>query len=269
MTAPLIPVSARTLIEGSFDASGQAQLSAVYDVGLALGLPEQTVRLALRRMQAAGELTQVGRGRAGRIELTPRARARTRRENALVEFAFAQDAGEARWDGAWRLYAFSVPERSRAERDSLRAALTWLGAAPVVAGMYVSPHELGEELAGVVAPTTIERWLVRGTTVDLAIPGASTPQQIAETLWPAETTLAAYAPLATVLATLPAGSLDEVSSTARALQLAEGLDRALAVDPLLPGELRPAGWEPRRLREAFAAEWAALEHTWGALPVFS
>ncbi|GAA1579977.1 PaaX family transcriptional regulator [Leucobacter aridicollis] len=269
MKPPLISVSARTLIEGSFDAAGAAQLAAVYDVGLALGIPEQTVRLTLRRMQSAGELTQVGRGRAGRIERTSDARARSRRDGALVAFAFAQDAGAAPWDGAWHLYAFSVPEPARAERDALRAALTWLGAAPVVAGMYVSPHELSEELAGAVAPSILDRWLVRGTTADLAIPGASTPRQIAEALWPAEATLAAYAPLAKVLAVPAASPLDGVAATARALQLSEGLDRALAVDPLLPGELRDSSWQPRRLRDAFAAEWAALQRGWPALPVFS
>ncbi len=269
VASPTVTVSARTLIDGSFNAAGEAQLAAVYDVGLALGIAEQTVRLALRRMQAAGELTQIGRGRAGRIERTPDARARTRRERALVDFAFAQDAGSVVWDEKWRLYAFSIPERSRAERDALRNALVWLGAAPIGAGMYASPHELGDELAATLSPTTIERWLVRATSTDLTLPGFSTHQDIAEGLWPAETTIAAYAPLAAVLASPANGSLDEIATSARALQLAEGLDQALAVDPLLPGELRQADWEPKRLRGAFMAEWETLEQAWPTLPMFS
>ncbi|GAA1328527.1 PaaX family transcriptional regulator [Leucobacter albus] len=265
-----IAVSARTVIDGCLGSRGTANLDTVYDVGVALGLAEQTVRLAIRRMQHAGDLVQIGRGRAGRIERTGTAARAARGESDLVEFAFAGDAPGASWDGAWRVYAFSIPEEARAERDALRTALVWLGAAPVVSGMYVSPHALDTALDDATPPGLLERWLVRSTTSDLQLPGTTSPAEIAERLWPAATTIAAYEPLALLLNDVrgPAPST-VIAATARALELAEGLDRALTVDPLLPSELRPPAWAPARLRRLFLNEWNELERRFPELPVFA
>lgn len=295
-----LAVSARTIIEGSFDAAGHAPLDTVYDVGLALDVPEQTIRLALRRMQAAGELVQVGRGRAGRIERSPDALRRTKHEAAMLDFAFAQDAGSHPWDGLWHLYAFSVPERARADRDALRSALLALGTAAVAPGMYVSPHDVGDDLATALPAGEAARWLVRATTHDLALPDCSSPADIAERLWPSGPTIAAYEPLEQLLAEGPDGAgraaradrldaayrpdnadrpdstdrpdptaSDEVAVTARALRLSEGLERGLAADPLLPNELRTSPWAPQRIRAAFLREWLELERLHPGLPVFA
>ena len=271
MTTPLA-VTPRTVIDGCFDASGTAELATVYDVGLALDLPEQTVRLTIRRMQAAGELEQQGRGRAGRLVRSPRGTARSRLDSRLVDFAFTQDAGGHPWDGNWRLYAFSIPESARAERDRLRGALTALGAAASAPGLYVSPHDLATELDATLDGGAA-RWLIRATSADLVLPGAESAAAIAELLWPESITLEAYEPLASVLAALPdaparSEPADPVLVTAQALRLAEGLDRALTVDPLLPAELRAVEWRPRELRSAFLTAWETLRSASPELPVF-
>ena len=262
-------VSARTVIDGCFSADGRAPLATVYDVGLAVGFPEQTVRLAIRRMQAAGELQQIGRGRAGTLERTPEGRAAAGREVRLLEFAFAQDAGAAPWDGAWRLHAFTVPESRRTERDALRSALTALGAAPLAPGLYLSPHELREELAHALSPATIAERLLSATSRELEVPGCADDSAIAESLWPAAPTRAAYAPLDRVLASPGPRGDDPIELTARAIMLADALDRALAEDPLLPLELRAADWPPARTRTAFLREWESIEQRHPTLPVFS
>lgn len=268
--AGAITVSARTIVEGSFDSAGIAQLDTVYDVGLALSVPEQTIRLALRRMQAAGELVQVGRGRAGRIERSPDALRRTIRDAAMLDFAFAQDGGALAWDGLWHLYAFSVPETARADRDALRNALILLGTASVAPGMYVSPHDIGADIDDPHAADAAARWLVSATTSDLTLPGCSSPAEIAERLWPSAPTLAAYEPLARLLSTGPTrGATDEISVTAHALQLAEGLKQGLTADPLLPNELRSAPWPPQQVRQEFLETWQALERRHPQLSVFA
>ncbi|MET8622912.1 hypothetical protein ABZW30_03985 [Kitasatospora sp. NPDC004669] len=58
------------------------------------------------------------------------------------------------WDGLWRLYTFSVPERRRPERDALRTALTRFGAVALAPGAYVSPHDLLAELVGETSEAT-------------------------------------------------------------------------------------------------------------------
>lgn len=270
MSALPIAVSARTIVEGSFDETGVADLAAVYDVGLALGVPEQTVRLAIRRMAAAGELVQEGRGRAGRIIRSSDALRRSRSESRLIDFAFAQDAGAHPWDGNWRLYAFSVPESARPERDALRAGLTAFGAAPIASGLYGTPHDLREGLLDYLPPGVVDRWLISAATPALVLPGRHSTTAIVELLWPAGETLAAYEPLANVLAgtEIPRTS-DPVAVTAAALLLAEGLDRALSVDPLLPGELRPSDWPPATLRARFLHSWEQLRALGPTLPVFA
>lgn len=271
VTEPLV-VSARTVIDGCFSADGVAELSTVYDVGLAAGIPEQTVRLAIRRLEASGALRQVGRGRAGRLERTGTGAARTRSEADMLAFAFAQDDGEAPWDRRWRIYAFTVPESQRAERDILRAELVRLGAAPLAPGVYVSPHDLRGALAGSVPADVLAQRLLTMPTDQLEVPGCADDREVAERFWPAAATLAAYAPLTVVLADAPsedpARDGDPIRVAARAMLLAEGLDRALAADPLLPPELRPIPWEPARVRADFRAAWTELAARAPGLPVF-
>ena len=266
---PAAAISPRTVIEACFSSDGRAELDTVYDLGLAVGLPEQTVRLALRRMQGEGILEQRGRGRAGHLLLTEQGGLRAERDIALVEFAFAQDRGEAPWDGRWRMYGFSVPERQRAERDGLRKLLLALGAAPLLPGVYVSPHELGAELRRSVPGETLDRYLISAVLAEPSVPGCTTPRDLAEHLWPSGDVDASYDALAAVLVDRPSAEPQgPVAVTARALALLEALNAGLREDPLLPAELLPGEWRPRRLRLALVAEWEGLRSGEPGLPVF-
>lgn len=265
----MLSVSPRTLIEGCFDADGTAALSTVYDLGLALGLPEQNVRLTIRRMQSAGLLHQVGRGRGGTLV---RDEEGARRENTalrLLDFAFAQDDGRHPWDGSWHLYAFSIPEGRRAERDGLRGTLTDLGAAALTPGLYVSPHDLASELSRELGDM-VGTHLASATTTDLVVPGCQGDSAIAERLWPAARVIEGCAPLDDLLTRMQVEPpSDEIGVMAAALRLIEGLDHALRVDPLLPLELRPSPWPPRCTRADFIAVWNRLEAAAPDLPVFA
>ncbi|MCD2498714.1 PaaX family transcriptional regulator [Microbacterium nymphoidis] len=254
-----IAISPRTLIEGCFRADGVAPLDVVYDVGLALGLTEQTVRLAIRRMQAAGELKQIGRGRAGRVERTSESEASARLDDRLLRFAFAQDDGDVVWDGRWRMYGFSVPESARSERDALRATLQRLGASVLIPGLYVTPHDLGEELSLLLGEGDTPRRLIVAESDRLSVGGVTDAQMVAERLWPASGTLAAYEPLERELsASVIPSPDDQVMTLAAAIPLREAFGQALAADPLLPPELRTKPWRPSEVRRRFLSVWSAL-----------
>ncbi|GAA1629109.1 PaaX family transcriptional regulator [Leucobacter chromiireducens] len=267
--AKTIEVSPRTIIEGCLGVNGRAQLDFLYDVGLELGVPEQRVRLAIRRMEAAGSLRQLGRGRAGQLERTGPAIAEAAAEERLVDFAFTQDAGGAPWDGRWRILAFSIPEAERAERDAVRGALTLLGAVALAPGMYLSSHELGPEVGRLLALKGFESRLIEAATTELHVPGCADDVAIAERYWPAEPTLAAYAPLGRELVraerTRPDG---RVAIAAQALQLSEALDQALRADPLVPRELRARDWHPETVRRRFLRVWEDLRALAPELPMF-
>ncbi|MGW9628119.1 PaaX family transcriptional regulator [Microbacterium sp. NPDC055312] len=244
-------VSPRTVIEAFLPPTGRAPLKLVYDTANLAGLQDQPVRLALRRMVASGDIEQTGRGRAGTIGLTSTGRQRLERDRRSLALAFAQDAGNAPWDGRWRLIAVSVPERERAARDALRRGLHELGAVAISTGLHVSPHDLIAELPDEALP-----YLSAATTGDLNVRGTTDARTIAQALWPSEPTLAAYATLdETLLRRISDPSLPAV---VRLLLLADALELAIREDPLLPLELRRTPWPPSRTRRDWARRWEAL-----------
>lgn len=265
-----VPVTARTVIDSSFHSDGTAELTYVYDLGIAVGLPEQTVRLAIRRLQAAGLLVQEGRGRAGRLVLQEAGIVRAKNDARLVEFSFALDRGEAPWDGRWHLYNFNIPESHRSERDALRTALTDLGAAAISPGCYVSPHALWHELKSVMPePILLQRMTVAEIT-SLKVPGCDGDADIAERFWPAKEVCHGYDLLEQLLdSETPPEGTSPADVAASAVRLAQALEAALVRDPLLPPELREQPWKPARVRARFLERWKTLKAYAPEVPLFT
>lgn len=250
MTASISP---RTVIEAFLPLEGAVPLALVYDTANAVGVADQPVRLMIRRLIAAGEVVQRGRGRAGVLALTDTGRARLRTDRVGLHLAFAQDAGLAPWDGLWRLVAVSAPETERAARDLLRKQLAGLGAAPVSTGLWLTPHDLDGLLPSEASP-----YVVSAVAQEVSVRGISEPALVAETLWPAAPIVAAYARLGEEMtdADAPSDAAPSAGSiVARRLRLAESLERALRDDPLIPAELRGSPWAPARQRERWLELW--------------
>lgn len=244
-------ISPRTIVEAFLPLTGTASLADVYDTANLVGLADQPVRLAVRRMIAGGDVEQAGRGRTGTLALTSAGRRRLERDRQSLALAVAQDAGDAPWDGRWRLVAASTPERERATRDMLRRALYELGAAAVSTGLYVSPHDLLTEL-----PDDVRPYLSTATTDDLHVRGITDPRGVAEALWPSQPTVAAYSTLDEALR--QDASDPGVPAVVRLLLLADALELAIREDPLLPLELRETPWSPSATRTTWADRWHTL-----------
>lgn len=245
------PITPRTVLEALLPFDGDASLTEIYDTANLVGIPDQPLRLTIRRLIATGDVTQAGRGRAGTLTLTPNGRHRLERDRSSLALAFAQDAGRAPWDQRWRLIAVTTPERERSVRDTLRRELTALGAATISTGLYATPHDLVAELPDTAAP-----YLSSATTDDLTLRGITDPRELAETLWPGQPTVAAYAVLE---GALHRDAADRNSPpVARMLLLADALEQAIRHDPLLPPELRDSPWTPASVRAAWADRWGAL-----------
>lgn len=244
-------ISPRTVIEAFLPPTGSTPLGAIYDTANLAGLADQPVRLALRRMVASGDIEQTGRGRAGMVALTSSGRRRLERDRQSLALAHAQDAGDAPWDGHWRLIAVTTPESERAVRDTLRRGLHELGAVAISTGLYVTPHNLVAELPAEVGP-----YLSTATTRDLNVRGTTSAQAIAEALWPREPTIASYSTLDEALHR--DASDTGVPTVVRMLLLADALELAIREDPLLPVELRGTPWSPSQTRTAWAQRWDLL-----------
>ena len=244
-------ISPRTVIEAFLPFAGSVPLANIYDTANFAGLADQSVRLAIRRLVASGDVEQSGRGRAGTLNLTSAGRRRLERDRQSLALAFTQDAGSAPWDERWRLIAVSTPERERSARDMLRRALHELGAVAISTGLYASPHDLITQL-----PENVRPYLSTATTTDLDVRGTADPRSIAEALWPSLPTIRAYSKLGDALRRddLDTGTPPVV----RMLLLADALEQAIREDPLLPLELRSSPWPPTQTRAAWTDRWDTL-----------
>ncbi|AEV82549.1 PaaX family transcriptional regulator [Actinoplanes sp. SE50] len=260
----------RTVVEAFLPADGAAALDQLYDTANAAGLDDQPVRLTIRRMVAAGEVTQSGRGRRGTLALTATGRERLRRDRLALHLALAQDRGQAPWDSRWRLLAVSVPETDRAARDAMRRDLLAAGAAPVSTGLYASPHDLSAMLGPLDTSATVAGTpgadtpgtgaLFRAIATDLDVRGVTDPAEIAEMLWPAAPIIDRYA--VADRAVELAGSLRPGADTRavllRQLRLADAWELAMRQDPLIPPELRGDPWPPATIRRRWHTAWTEL-----------
>ncbi|MFV0254163.1 MAG: PaaX family transcriptional regulator [Beutenbergiaceae bacterium] len=252
-------VAPRTVIEAFLPADGDpVGLAGVYQAANAAGVADQPLRLAIRRLIGAGEVTQNGRGRGGQIAAASRGRARLHRDRVALQLAFAQDQHLAPWDGRWRLLALSAPESERAVRDSLRRQLRDLGAAALATSLYLAPRPL----AGLLDADADGR-LVQAVADELDVRGLTDPRAIVQALWPAEAVVEAYTGVDLMLTQMSATPLEPADGghavLARQLQLAQGVEQAIRGDPLLPPELRSGSGEPSLVRRRWLSAWTRLE----------
>ncbi|MGW3307648.1 PaaX family transcriptional regulator C-terminal domain-containing protein [Streptomyces sp. NPDC001073] len=189
-----------------------------------LGVAGSTLRAALSRMVAAGDL----RSTDAVYRLSDRLLDRQRRQDAAVH-------PETRpWDGDWEMTVVTATGRGPAERAELRAELTALRLAELREGVWLRP-------ANLLRPRPHELGTVaRHFTTRPEEPA----RQLATTLWP----LAPWAKTAEAL-------LDRITATAahpsdRFTVLAAAV-RHLLADPVLPPELLPTDWPGPALRTAY------------------
>jgi phenylacetic acid degradation operon negative regulatory protein len=189
-----------------------------------LGVAGSTLRAALSRMVAAGDL----RSTDAVYRLSDRLLDRQRRQDAAVH-------PETRlWGGDWEMTVVTATGRGPAERADLRGKLTALRLAELREGVWLRPANLlrprPDELGAVARHFTTR-------------PEEPAPQ-LAANLWPLET----WAKTAEAL-------LDRITATTdrptdRFTVLAAAV-RHLLADPVLPPELLPADWPGPALRTEY------------------
>lgn len=271
-------VPTRMVVHALVREDGTVDGGELYEVAALLGMTDQQVRLCVKRLETEGRFTVEGRGRRAALRMTAAAGAAAGLpsvpEVEFVRHAYRQDRGLEPWDGTWHAFAFAVPESSRAARDSLRDALTGLGAAPVQGGLYVTPNAIGPYVRGHVAELGLSEALTCLTTRDLEVGGTADPVAVAARLWPLPGIAARYEPLLRLSADPAAGGeggdgrptadgtahagASGAAALARAVALASAFSAAMLPDPLLPPELLPQPWPGAVARAAAARAWDRL-----------
>ncbi|MER7366279.1 PaaX family transcriptional regulator C-terminal domain-containing protein [Nonomuraea wenchangensis] len=222
-------LSARSAVLSALLGSHPPRLPArhLVRIGALFGVAEGTVRVALSRMVAAGDLVQEN----GFYTLSPRLVERQARQDE------SRDPHVRPWDGTWEVAVVTAERRAPADRAALRHAMTALRLAELREGTWMRP-------ANLVRPTWPEVVTAQCTLIDGRPHGDPTPLLWDLDGWAAE-------------ARRLEGALERVEGLADGL--AEGflvsaaVLRHLLADPLLPPELLPAGWPGAELRARYDA----------------
>jgi len=231
---------------------GRVPVAALIDLLSPFGLSEGAVRTVLSRMVRRRWLVS-GRGsRRGQYALSARGR-------RLLE------AGEARifhprrdepWDGQWYLLAYSIPETRRRLRDRLRVRLAWLGFGSLGNGLWISPHDVDDEVGELARSFRLESRLVsfRGPLV-----GFADPVQLAESCWDVpgidrryRTFIRRWKPeWERWRASLPADDVDAETCFVLRFRLIHEYREFLLLDPFLPRALLPPDWSGEDAAQIF------------------
>ncbi|MFJ2778504.1 PaaX family transcriptional regulator C-terminal domain-containing protein [Kitasatospora sp. NPDC087315] len=257
----MLEIPTRVLVEAMVRADGTVDCGELYAVAGLLGMTDQQVRLTINRLAADGRFVQEGRGRRAVLRATVETRRTIEPTAGYIALMYAQDRGEAPWDGIWHLAGFAVPEHARPARDALREAITGLGGAPVQNGLYVSPHAWEEPLRAEAAALGVLGNLTLLTSRDLHTGDADDPRALARRWWPLAELAEGHERLGALaadrLARLAAHPSDTEQLTI-AIELAAAFTEALEPDPLLPPELLPQPWPGTAARALVARCWALL-----------
>ena len=240
VAANLGPLPARSVVLSLLLGSHPDRMSPaqVRRAGEHFGIPASTLRVALTRAVAAGDLRRehpsTGSGEPAYYVLGERLVARQRRQDEAVEDA------ETAWDGTWEMAVVVVSGRSSSERAALRDKLAAARLAELREGVWTRPANLRRAPAYADDPVL--------ACFEARHDGD--PVQLARELWDLRGWAAAGRTLLRRLA--------RTTTPAPRLAVAAHLVRHLTADPLLPRDLLPADWPGAELRAAYADYQAEL-----------
>jgi phenylacetic acid degradation operon negative regulatory protein len=216
-----------------------------------LGVDEQAVRSAVSRMTRRGLLVQQSSRGVRGYRLTEEAQ-RIVAEGDRRIFSTMEPAD---LDDGWIIVAFSVPEEERDRRHVLRSRLTWMGFGMVANGVWMAPRRILPELRDTVRRLGFERYV---DVFDGVYQGFEDLQELVRRCWDLDGLRAMYRQFLAECAPVRAwasATADPSRDQRRAfVDYTFTLDRWRRfpyLDPGLPAELLPEGWEGRAAAELF------------------
>ncbi|MGW3988827.1 PaaX family transcriptional regulator C-terminal domain-containing protein [Streptomyces sp. NPDC004830] len=223
----LRPLSARSVVLSLLLGTHPPELATRELVPLVegFGVGGSTLRAALSRMVAAGDLRRTDAG----YRLNDRLLDRQRRQDDAVR------PRTRAWDGDWEMAVVTATGRGPAARADLRTRLTGLRLAELREGVWLRPANLARELPADLGEV-VQRYTARPERP---------ARELAASLWPLDT----WSGTARDLLAHIAGA----DRPADRLTAYAAVVRHLLADPVLPPSLLPADWPGDELRDAYAA----------------
>jgi len=222
----LRPLTARSVVLSTLLGSHPPRLpvQSLIRVGGLFGIAEGTVRVALSRMTADGDLLPVD----GTYELTARLLARQHDQDET------RSPATRTWRGRWDVVIIDRTVRPGAGKTALLGALGTLRLAQLRDGVWLRPDNLVRPWPpSLPAPVTH----LRAMPLDDAV-------GMARRLWPLEKW--------TTYASALLAAMADAGDPARRFALSAAVLRHLRTDPLLPPALEPPEWPGRHLRREYS-----------------
>ena len=127
------------------DTGGWFSVASLIRLLSGLGVEENAVRSSVSRLKRRGILDPRRVNGAAGYGLSPQGRDILAEGDRRIF-----DRPRARLADGWVLAVFSVPEEQRRRRHELRSRLTWLGFGTVSSGVWIAPARLASETARVL-----------------------------------------------------------------------------------------------------------------------
>ena len=206
------------------------------------GLSEGAVRTVLSRMARKSWLEGERRGRRAYYRLS--AKGRQLLEDGANRIHHPPTDRE--WNGDWYLLAYSIPEDQRHLRDRLRVRLAWLGFGSLGNGLWISPHDVGEQVTELAHEMGVEQHLERFQGRHLGSDAARLVRRcwnLGEINGRYRAFLDEWTPeLEATRGRAGRGRLDPEAAFVQRFRLIHEFRAFPLEDPYLPTELLPRGW---------------------------
>jgi phenylacetic acid degradation operon negative regulatory protein len=225
----------------------QAPVASLVRLAAPLGITEPAVRTAVSRMARQGWLVPARLASGAGYALTPRA---VRRLDEAAERIYR--SGDPGWDGRWHVVMIERI-KDRARRARVRAALAYLGYAPLGETTWISPR------ASVELDALLETEQVRAERFAATYDGD--PRGLLARAWDLDGLAQAYLRWLAMASDLIAGAgTDAPDEAVFALRstLVHEWRKFLFRDPGLPAALLPPGWPGHEAAKVFGTESARL-----------
>jgi len=252
------PVQPRALIVTIYglyarEAGGWLSVAALIRLMGELGVDEAAVRSSISRLKQRGVLEPRRQGGAAGYALS-----RLGRDILAEGDQRIFDRPRARPADGWVLAVFSVPEAERRRRHALRARLTWLGFGTVSAGVWIAPGHLAAETRDVLERAGLSGYVSLFRAEYLAF--GDLREQVGR-WWDTARLQDLYRAFldaaGPVLARCAGDGAGDGAADGEAfadyVRALTAWRRLPFLDPGLPAELLPDGWNGLRADEAFAA----------------
>jgi phenylacetic acid degradation operon negative regulatory protein len=251
------PPPPRALILGLYgafarrlDADGWLAVAALVSLLAELGVDEPATRQAVSRMKRAGRL--VASRRDGAVGYAPSAEL----ASILAEGdrRIFDSRGPAALTDGWVLAVFSVPEADRHRRHVLRSQLVRLGFGNLTAGVWLAPARLRDDVERALTRLGLAGYV---DLFDAAQHGLGDARDLVARAWDLDGLAAAYgafvADCQPVLKRWTRARSADRDAYVDYVAALTAWRRLPYLDPGLPDDALPAGWEGRRAAEVFGA----------------